>query len=266
MGRPVLELAQTLVGLGLSRLATHPLSRAVALNPGLANGWRLLGDIAMVSGQVAAAREAYDRLLMAVIPDPRLRPAAGALAEGRLDTAERDLRTVLSRDPTSLPAAHLLSEVLMRQGRPAAAEELLIQVLQRAPGLHMARQSYASALFAGGKHLQALADLDRIPYRQSGQSARPDDEGRGPDRDRRLRRRHAEVTASVLDAFPDQPQGWLVQGGALRFSSAGSTRRSPPGADAFSARPRISARPGGAWPTSRTIASLRRIARRWRTC
>ena len=92
----------------------------------------MLGDIALFSGQVAAAQTAYDRALRALIDDPRLQGPADALAAGRPDAAERDLRIVLARDPNALAAGQLLAEALARQGRLADAEGLLAQCVERA--------------------------------------------------------------------------------------------------------------------------------------
>ncbi len=206
------ELARVFLAQGLSRAAGGPLSLAVALNPGLAAGWRMLGDIALFSGHVSAAQAAYDRSLRAMIGDPRLKDPAEALAEGRLEAAERDLRAVLARDPSALAAGHLLAEVLARQGRLADAEGLLAQCVERAPDFDMARQSYASVLLRSGKAHQALVQLDGLSVRDH--------------RSRMMRAAAltelgdyglaADVTAALLEDFPDQPHGWLLYGNGLR--------------------------------------------------
>ena len=209
------ELARVLLALGESRAASGPLSQAVALNPALAAGWRMLGDIAMFSGQFPAAQAAYDRFLLALVRDPRLQGPARALADGELDAAERDLRSVLARDPAALAAGHLLAEVLARRGRLADAEGLLVQCLEREADFDLARQTYASVLLRSGKAPQALAQLDRLVARD------PHDH-----RSRMMRAAAltelgdyaaaAEVTALLLKVFPDQPHAWLVHGAGLR--------------------------------------------------
>ncbi|HEY5006350.1 MAG TPA: sulfotransferase [Caulobacteraceae bacterium] len=206
------ELARVLLALGQSRAATAPLSLAVALNPSLAAGWRILGDIGLFSGQVAAAQTAYDRALRALIADPALQGPADALAQGRPGAAERDLRAVLTRDPSALAAGHLLAEALARQGRLADAEGLLVQCVERAPDFDMARQSLASVLLRSGKPAHALVQLDGL---------------RAPDNRGRVMRAAAltelgdyalaaEVTEALLKDFPDQPHGWLLHGNGLR--------------------------------------------------
>ncbi|HEY2659497.1 MAG TPA: sulfotransferase [Caulobacteraceae bacterium] len=209
------EVARVLLALGESRAAAAPLSQAVALNPGLAAGWRLLGDIWMVSGQLPTAQAAYDRHLRSVIRDPRLQAPAEALAEGRLDVAEREVRSVLALEPASATAAHVLGEVLRRRGRLADATALLAQCLDRAPDLDLARESYALALLAIGEPAKALVQLERLLAKAPG--------------DNRCRMMKAaalteagdfaaaaQVTASLLEVFPDQPQAWLLYGNGLR--------------------------------------------------
>ena len=208
------EWARVLFALGRSRAAVAPLSRAVELNPGLTDGWRLLGDIQLAAGQVPAAQAAYDRRLRSVIRDPRLFGLAEALAEGRLDAAERDLRSFLAADPAAM-AVLLLSEVLRRRSRLADAESLLTQCLAHAPDFDLARQSYALVLLGSGKPLQALVELDRLLARD------PSDH-----RNRMIKAAAltevgdfaaaTAINAGLLEVFADQPQGWLVHGNGLR--------------------------------------------------
>jgi len=207
--------AERLLAAGHSREARAPLAEAVALNPSLAGAWRLLGDIELIGGDVAAAQAAYDRMLRAVVPDPRLREPTLALAEGRLADAERQLRQILAREPSNVAAGHVIGEVLARQGRTAAAEAVLAQVVSLAPGLNLARQALALALQRAGKHAQAVVQLGLLLARDP----------------RNLRARMAkaaslaetgdfaaaaDVTAEVTAAFPDQPRGWLILGNTLR--------------------------------------------------
>jgi predicted Zn-dependent protease len=209
------ELARVLFALGQTRAAKPQLDRALTINPGLAVGWRMFGDIAMFSGRIGNAQAAYDRVLAALSRDARLQTAAAALAEGRLDAADADLRAILAADPNALPAGHLLSEVLARQGRLADAEGLLAQILVRAPDLDLVRQSLAAVLMRIGKPALALVELDRLLARD------PLD-----NRARMMRAAAltelgdyaaaAEVTAALLEVFPDQPHGWLLHGNGLR--------------------------------------------------
>lgn len=209
------ELARVLFALGRSRAALDPLSRALALNAGLAAGWRLLGDIQMFAGQFPAAQSAYDRQLRATIRDPRLQGPADGLIQGRLDAAERDLRSLLAGEPAAIAVMHLLGEVVARQGRLVEAEGILAQCLRASPDFDMARQARALVLLRSGKCAEALAELDALLARD------PVDNRARMTRATTLTQMGdyagaAEVTASLLDAFPDQAQGWLVHAAGLR--------------------------------------------------
>jgi tetratricopeptide (TPR) repeat protein len=209
------EEAQRLLALGRSRDAVAPLEAVVAASPRLGAAWRLLADIRLVSGDFIAAQRAYDRLLAAVVPDERLRPAADALADGRPLDTERGLRVLLNVDGSNLPAAHLMAEALARRGELPAAEALLVHCLERAPQLHLARQSLAMVLHRQAQHAEALAQLDRLLAREP--------------RNTRCRAVKAAIlaeigdyaaaaviTTALLEDFPDQPQAWIVHGNGLR--------------------------------------------------
>ena len=213
--RAALGLAARLLGEGRSRDAVAPLEQALAAEPGLGAAWRMLGDIRLVAGKVTAAQTAYDRMLWAVLPDPQLRPSALDLAEGRLDAARGALSAILECEPANLAAAHLLGEVLARQGDLAAAEPLLAHVVAAAPNLHLARLAYAMVLQRVGKIGEALATLTPLLAHDP--------------RNNRARMTKAalltelgdyaaaaEVTEAVLADIPDQPNGWLVHGHGLR--------------------------------------------------
>jgi len=209
------ELARVLFALGRSRDALAPLSRALALNAGLAAGWRLLGDISMFAGQFPAAQNAYDRQLRAIIRDPRLQGPADGLVHGRLVAAERDLRSLLAGEPAAIATMHLLGEVLARQGRLAEAEAILARCLRASPDFDIARQAHALALLRGGRCEEALAELDRLL------ACDPADNRARMTRVAALTQigdyaAAAEVTPSLLEAFPDQPQGLLVHAAGLR--------------------------------------------------
>jgi tetratricopeptide (TPR) repeat protein len=209
------EAAQRLAAAGRSRDAVAPLKRALELNPRIGVAWRLLADIDLISGDLLEAQRNYDRMLCVVVPDPRLWAASTAMAVGRLEEADAALRTLLAAEPANLAAAHLMAEVSMRRGHVAAAESLLNHCLERAPKMHLARQALALILHRTGRHAETLAEVDRLLAHEP--------------RNTRCRAikaavltdtgdfaAAAEVTASILADFPDQPQAWLVHGNGLR--------------------------------------------------
>jgi tetratricopeptide (TPR) repeat protein len=210
-----IELGLRLFAVGRTREAAAALEAALAANAGAGVAWRLLGDIRLVAGDVTAAQAAYDRMLAAVVPDPTLRQPALDLAAGRSADAASALGDRLKRQPGAAPVLHLLGEALLRQGQLAEAETVLTHVLTLAPNLHLARLAYALLLQRLGRHAEAIAELDRLL-------------GRDP-RHHRARMAKAasltelddyaaaaELTAALLEDFPDQPRGWLVHGNGLR--------------------------------------------------
>lgn len=207
--------AAKLMAAGRSRAAAPLLERTLAKVPGVGAAWRLLGDIRLVAGDVAAAQAAYDRMLWAVVPEPQLRQPALDLADGQLDAARDALRARLAREPANMAVAHLLGEVLMRGGDLANAEPLLAHVVAAAPGLNLARLAHALALQRVGKPGEALTVLQPLLAREPRHI-----------RGRMLRAAlqtelgdyaaAAETTAAVLADIPDQPAGWLVHGHGLR--------------------------------------------------
>ena len=209
------ELARVLFGLGESRAAVGRLAAAVALKDDLAAAWQLSGDIALAAGDPAAAQRAYDHLLAAANREPRLKAAAGALAEGRPSEAERLARSVIAAAPNSTAAKHLLAEAAARRGRLAEAENLLAACLAAAPDLNLVRHAYAGVLAAIGKIRPALVELDRLlaldpadhrarMAKLAALTALGDHEAA------------ALVTAQIVQDFPDQPQAWLTRGAGLR--------------------------------------------------
>ncbi len=208
------ELARTRLALGESGAAVAPLAAALARNPALAAGWRLLGEIALVSGDFAAARRAWDRQLVAVCREPALAAAAGALAAGRDEEAERLARPALTGGARAA-ALHITGEAAARSGRLAEAQRLLAAGVKAAPDADLARQAYAAVLLGAGKPATALAELDILlghdpadVRARAGKSAALTELGD-----------HAGATAftaAIAEQFPDQPQGWLVHAVGLR--------------------------------------------------
>jgi tetratricopeptide (TPR) repeat protein len=210
------ELAQVLLALGRSRAAVAPLRRALELNPGWTPGWRQLGDIVMAGGDFIAARAAYDRQIRSMVRDPRLLAAVDDIIAGRLEIAERDLRTLLAASPAAAAATEqILGEVLRRRNRPAEAAAVLRRCLESHPGFVHARQSLAQTLFDIREFDEAVTELDWLLAHD-------------PTDDRSIILRAAalnelaryeeitEATAAVLKRFPDQPRVWLVRGNCLR--------------------------------------------------
>lgn len=110
----------------------------------------------------------------------RLLDCGAALAENRLDLAERLLREQLRDDPFDVAAIRMMAELAARLGRMTDAENLLRRAVELAPGFVAARANLALILNRTGRHADALAMVEDIL------DAEPDDLG------------HRNLKASIL--------------------------------------------------------------------
>jgi predicted Zn-dependent protease len=209
------ELAQTFFALGHTRRAAVLLEPALELRPQWAPGWRLLGDIRLLSGDAEGAQAADSRYLQSVIRDPWLREQAEALTGGDLETTKNILAAALSQDLYSLPIAHLLAEVLVRLHRLSDAEALLAACVREAPDFDLVRLAYADLLTRMARPEAALREIDALLARTP----------------RSLRCRILKATLSaqagddagaveaynwLLRGAPDQPELWRACGQILQ--------------------------------------------------
>jgi len=94
--------------------------------------------------------------------DPQMVEAALALRQGKLDLAERALRTQLRHDPADIVSMRMLAELAARIGRYSDAEALLRRALELAPGFHAARANLVTVLHRQSKFDEALAQAERL--------------------------------------------------------------------------------------------------------
>jgi tetratricopeptide (TPR) repeat protein len=189
--------------------------RAVRADPGFAAAWLALADQRRLAGDLQGADQAYDRHIQASVRDPELVAAAAALAEGRLDLAERGLRPILKARPTDVAAIRMLAEVAARLGRYQDAENLLARCLELAPGFTAARHNYAAVLHRHNKPLEALAEIERLladePQSASYQLLKAAILGRIGEYEPAV-----ALYEAVLADYPDQPKIWMSYGHALK--------------------------------------------------
>jgi tetratricopeptide (TPR) repeat protein len=216
------EQPQALYLIGRARAARHDgpgaleaFDRAVRAEPRFAAAWLALADQRRLAGDLAGADAAYDRHIQASVTDPELVAAAAALAEGRLDLAERGLRPVLKRRPTDVAAIRMLAEVAARLGRHQDAETLLARALELAPGFTAARHNYAAVLHRHNKPTEALREVERLlaadPTSASYQLLKAAILGRIGEYEAAAR-----LYESVLADYPEQPKIWMSYGHALK--------------------------------------------------
>jgi len=200
---------------GQCREAIASLRRAVTLQPGSADGWRVLADYLDVDGDAAGADEARARYIKAGTRDPRLTAAAAALLDNNLPACDSQLRRHLSLYPTDVAALRMLAEVAGRLRRYSDAQELLERCLDLAPSFDAARHNYAVVLNRQAKPAAALPQVERLLAK----------EPRNPGY---LNLKAAilatmgdyagsiEIYEQVLRRYPRQPKIWMSLGHALK--------------------------------------------------
>jgi tetratricopeptide (TPR) repeat protein len=222
LGQEMPRSAPVFLELGVARAeagrlpeAVTAVRRALQLNPGSADGWRLLADYLDAEGDGAAADVARARYLKAATADPRLTAAAAALVDNDLPVADARLRKHLAAFPTDVAALRMLAEVAARLRRYEDAQELLERCLSLAPSFDAARHNYAIVLNRQAKPAAALRQVQQLlakeprnPGYLNLQAAVLANLGDYADA--------IAVYQAVLDDYPLQPKVWTSLGHALR--------------------------------------------------
>lgn len=218
--RPNWAAAQLELGIasgdaGLATQAVAALNRAVELNPGLPDAWRLLADYLDAIGDAKGADRARASFIKAATKDPRLMTAAVALCDNQLAHAEAHLRGHLKAHPTDIAALRMLAEVAARLRRYTDAQLLLERCLELAPSFDAARHNYAVVLYRQAKAAEALPQIEQLLAQ----------EPRNPGY-RNLKAailailgdysESIEVYEAVLKEYPEQPKVWMSYGHSLK--------------------------------------------------
>jgi tetratricopeptide (TPR) repeat protein len=146
---------------------------------------------------------------------PRLLDAGLALADNRLDVAERLLKAHLKEDPFEVRAIRMLAELAARIGRSKDAETLLRRALEIAPNFTPARSNLALLLGRTGRPAEALPLLRELF------AAEPEDLGHFNLKAATLGRlgdfeEAITLYEQVLERAPAQPRVWLSLGHMLK--------------------------------------------------
>ncbi len=121
-------------------------------------------EILADAGKLDEAMAVYDRGLEEHTENSDLLYARAMLAEkmGRVDLLERDLRSVLSREPTNAQALNALGYTLAdRTDRYEEAHELIAKALELKPDDYYILDSMGWVLYRLGRHQEALQYLRR---------------------------------------------------------------------------------------------------------
>ena len=156
------ERGHCLRAVGEMTAAIESYSRAVTLNASLPASWQALAELCGKSGMTAQAESAARQAAqLAKMPRPVV-AAAGMLAEGDIDAAERLVRQFLRTHHDDVEAMRLLAQIGMARDVLDDAEFLLESVLAFAPEHLAARYEYAVVLSQRHKHARALEEVRKL--------------------------------------------------------------------------------------------------------
>jgi len=185
----------------------------LAVSPGNADAYRLLGAALRRAGDDEAAERAELDAISASIHDPGLMRAAEALVGNDLAVAEHILRPHLKAKPTDVAAIRMMAELAARLGRYLDSENLLRRALELAPAFGPARANLATVLYKQNRPAEAIAELDRLQGLDGDahQSLKAAALGRIGSYEEAI-----GIYEAVLARFPGQAKVWMSYGHVLK--------------------------------------------------
>jgi tetratricopeptide (TPR) repeat protein len=194
------------------RLAAAQAREILAVHPGNADAYRLLGAALRRTGEDEEAEQAELGAISASVGDPLLMRAADALLDNDLPVAEQLLRARLRDKPTDVAAIRMMAELAGRVGRYPDAETLLRRALELAPSFGPARANLATVLYKQNRPAEAIAELDLLQSSDaSNENLKAAALGRIGSYEEAIL-----VYEQVLAKVPDQPRVWMSYGHALK--------------------------------------------------
>lgn len=222
------ELGMALADAGDAQRAMLAFQAALEADSSFAEAWRALGALMFDAGQPRAAQRAYDHYHLAMVRDPKLRPAAAALYSGRADQAVALLQPLLAEDEANVTAHSLMGEALTRLGHAADGSIALERAIELNPDDDEVRLRLAWSLSQQGRGADALPHVERLlqaePANPGYLSLRATAVGQTGDFDRSV-----ALYEELLATHDRNPNYWSYYGHALRIvGRAGTPRRSTP--------------------------------------
>ncbi|HEY1314809.1 MAG TPA: tetratricopeptide repeat protein, partial [Steroidobacteraceae bacterium] len=142
--------------------ATEAFLTAVNINPALPASWRTLQSLYQMAGQPEnAATAAAHVATLATLP-AEIVTATALFSDGELAPAEAIVRAYLLKHGNHVEAMRLLARIGLARDVLDDADVLLEAVLALAPDYQAARYDYAVALLRRQKHVQAVAELEKL--------------------------------------------------------------------------------------------------------
>ncbi len=157
-----LELGRAYAASGRGAEALSAFRCAVALDEGLADGWRELAAMSFAAGDTRAGDAAYAHYSRLARDPPELSDAVVALADNRLDAAEPMLLRRLEQAPDDVTALRLLADIAARREDYAEAERRLTRCLELTPGYAAARFDLANLMFTQERNSEVLPLVERL--------------------------------------------------------------------------------------------------------
>lgn len=195
--------------------AVEQATAILEVTPGQPEALRLLGKALRKLGHAEKATKADLAAIQATIRSPDIQSARAAITKNDLASAERILRTSLSRSPDDVVATMMLAEIASTLGIHPEAERLLRRATSAAPDYPDAQVSLALTFFAQGRLDEALGTLDRVISDNSGHifaaATKADILAQTGSYDAA-----AETYGKLLATVDDNPDVWLWYGHLLK--------------------------------------------------
>ena len=135
---------------------------AVNLNPALPASWRTLQTLFRMTGQTENAEMAAGHVAALAQMPAEVITATALFSDGELVPAEAMIRAYLLKHGNHVEAMRLLARIGLAHDVLDDADTLLEAVLVLAPDYRAARYDYATALLRRHKHVQAIAELEKL--------------------------------------------------------------------------------------------------------
>ena len=142
--------------------AIDALLSAVNLNPALPASWRTLQTLYRMTGQAENAEMAAAHVATLAQLPPEIVTATALFSDREFVLAEGIVRAYLLKHGNHVEAMRLLARIGLEQDVLDDAEILLEAVLALAPDYRAARYDYAMALLRRHKHVQCIAELEKL--------------------------------------------------------------------------------------------------------
>ena len=136
--------------------------RAVNINPALPASWNSLRILYEITGQKAESERAAAHVATLSKLPPEIVTANSMFADGEVYAAEEIVRRYLLRHGDHVEGMRLLARIGMKLEVLDDAELLLEHALKLAPDYQAMRYDYALTLLQRHKHVQAIAELEKL--------------------------------------------------------------------------------------------------------